>query len=117
MKETKGDGRKTNLCLPSDKRIMRYPWANVVLLILLIFQLVTGFLGLISGSENLRWILWLHGIGAYALVAILFWKATIILDVLDRIQRINLSHLAFIVLAGLLVIILATGSIWTFAGR
>lgn len=53
---------------------MRYPWANIVLLVLLIFQWVTGFLGLISGSENLRWILWLHGVGGYAMMAILFWN-------------------------------------------
>ncbi len=96
---------------------MRYPWANVVLLILLIFQLVTGFLGLISGSENLRWILWLHGAGGYAIAAISFWKGIIIFDVFNRIRRINLSRLVFIVLAGLLATILATGLIWAFAGR
>ena len=43
---------------------MRHPWVNTVLLVLLLAQLVTGFGGLLSGGEDFRWVLWLHGIEA-----------------------------------------------------
>jgi DMSO/TMAO reductase YedYZ molybdopterin-dependent catalytic subunit len=96
---------------------MRYPWANIALLILLVLQLTTGFLGLINGSENLRWILWLHGVAGYGIAAVLFWKGLIILDVFKRYKwRLNLPRLMFLVLTVLLLGILASGLIWTYAG-
>ncbi len=88
---------------------MRYPWVNAALLVLLFFQFVTGFFGLISGSENPKWILWLHGIGGYAIAVLILWKTRIIFDALDRVRRINLSRLGFLMLAALLTVILATG--------
>ncbi len=96
---------------------MRYPWVNAALLALLLFQLITGLFGLVSGTENLEWVLWLHGIGGYAIAVILLWKTRIIFDVLNRIRRIDLSRLGFLMLAALLIVILATGLIWIFGGR
>jgi len=96
---------------------MRFPWANTILLVLLIAQLVTGFVGLISGSENFRWVLWLHGIGGYAVVVILIWKGAIIFEALKRRRRPPLPRSGFIVLTLLVLAILATGWIWIIAGR
>jgi DMSO/TMAO reductase YedYZ molybdopterin-dependent catalytic subunit len=95
---------------------MRYPWANIALLILLVLQLVTGLLGLISGSANLRWVLWLHGVGGYAVAVVLIWKGAIILHAFSRRHSFDLPRLAFLILAGILLAILATGLVWTSTG-
>jgi hypothetical protein len=51
---------------------MKVPWANILLLLLLLVQTGTGYLGLLNNREQFNWVLWLHGIGAYALVLLLF---------------------------------------------
>jgi DMSO/TMAO reductase YedYZ molybdopterin-dependent catalytic subunit len=95
---------------------MRYPWVNTALLALTIFQVLSGFLGLVTGSQNLQWILRLHDIGGYAILVLLAWKGIIILDVFGRLRRLGLSNIAFIILTILLVLILATGIVWPFLG-
>lgn len=63
---------------------MKTPWANVVLLILILVQAVTGHFGMVNGRISRAWILWAHGIGAYALLVLLYWKGGIILDAMRR---------------------------------
>ncbi|NIM07101.1 MAG: hypothetical protein GTN65_16145, partial [Armatimonadetes bacterium] len=82
---------------------MRYPWANVALLLLLAVQLITGFFGFINGAEDTRWILWLHGIGAYAIAIVLLWKSAIVLDVYGRGAGLDWRRMAFAVMLILLV--------------
>ena len=96
---------------------MRYPWVNTALLVLLIAQLVTGCVGLVSGAEGYRWVLWLHGIGAYAVAVLLIWKGVIIFDAFARRRRPALPRLGFVVLTVLVLATLATGLIWIFGGR
>lgn len=95
---------------------MRFPWVNTILLLLVGLQIVTGYFGFTSGEEREAWLLWLHGIGAYAIVALLFWKGAVILDVYRRGKRWNLRRVAFAAMAGLLIIIILTGLLWTFYG-
>jgi DMSO/TMAO reductase YedYZ molybdopterin-dependent catalytic subunit len=95
---------------------MRFPWANTVLLLLVSLQIVTGYFGFTSGEKREAWLLWLHGIGAYAIVALLLWKAAIVLDVYRRRRPWNLRRVAFAIMAGLLIITLLTGLLWTFYG-
>jgi DMSO/TMAO reductase YedYZ molybdopterin-dependent catalytic subunit len=95
---------------------MRYPWANVALLFLLLLQLVTGYFGFVNGREDNRWLLWLHGIGAYAITVILFWKGQIVLGVYRRGTGLNTERLAFAVMAVLLLATLVAGLLWTFNG-
>ncbi|UCG26095.1 MAG: molybdopterin-dependent oxidoreductase [Chloroflexota bacterium] len=95
---------------------MRFPWANALLLFLIGLQAVTGYLGFTSGRETERWLLWFHGIGAYAIVIVLFWKGAIILDVYRRPGRWTTRRLAFAAMAVLLVVTLLTGLLWTFYG-
>lgn len=95
---------------------MRFPWVNVALLGLLVIQLVTGFLGLVNGSEAWHWVLALHDAVGYAVLLLLGLKALIIIDVLNRRPRLNLSRVAFLVLGGLLVLILGTGLVWPLVG-
>lgn len=96
---------------------MRYPWANTILLILLIAQLVTGFGGLISGSENFSWVLWLHGVGGYAAAILLYWKGAIIFfSVFKRRWKLTPAQLGFLILTLLLMAILVTGWFWSYGG-
>jgi hypothetical protein len=96
---------------------MKYPWANILLLTILATALLTGGLGLISGSQNLQWFLWLHAIAGYAAAVLLGWKAAIILHRWCLDQSLTLVRLGFIILVLLLITLLATGYIWTKAGR
>ena len=95
---------------------MRYPWANTILLALLMLQLLTGLGGLTSGSERFSWVLWLHGLGGYAVAVLLYWKGLIIFNVFSRRWRWRWDRVAFIGLTLLLVAILVTGWVWTNAG-
>ena len=95
---------------------MRYPWANLALLVLLALQLATGFWGLTSGAPASFWVLWLHGAGGYAVAVLLFWKGAIITGVFRRRRRWSLQRTVFLVLLGALLAILASGLIWTSAG-
>jgi DMSO/TMAO reductase YedYZ molybdopterin-dependent catalytic subunit len=95
---------------------MRFPWANTFLLLAILLQIVTGYLGFTSGRENERWLLWLHSIGAYAIVLVLLWKSSIILNVYRHKIRWNLQRVAFAIMAGLLILTLLSGLFWTFFG-
>lgn len=95
---------------------MPYPWANISLLLLLLLQLATGLGGLMSGAESFSWVLWLHGLGGYALALLLYWKGAIVFNVFKRRWRWSAGRAAFILLALLLLAILVTGWTWTNAG-
>ncbi len=95
---------------------MRYPWANIALLFLLIFQVITGFVGLITGSDAFQWILRLHDIGGYAVLVLLCWKGVIVVDAFRRQKRLNLARIAFVILTILLLVTLTTGLVWPVLG-
>ena len=95
---------------------MKVPWANILLLLLLLGQTGTGYLGLLNNREQFNWVLWLHGIGAYALVLLLFWKGNIILDALRRKKTWTWQRLVFLLTTFLLLLTLTLGLIWTFNG-
>ena len=95
---------------------MRFPWANIALLLLLVFQLITGFIGFTNGEVERRWLLWLHGIGAYAISLLILWKAAVIVNSFRRIKRWGLSRYSFVLLIFLLIATLLSGLIWTISG-
>lgn len=96
---------------------MRYPWANTILLVLVLGQLATGFGGLVNGSENRSLYLWIHGIGAYAIVLILFWKGSVVFNSLDHRRRMLLARVTFLIIAAFLLATLGSGLLWSFGGR
>jgi DMSO/TMAO reductase YedYZ molybdopterin-dependent catalytic subunit len=102
---------------PRREGTMRYPWANTALLLLLVAMVATGLVGLVSGEPAFGWALWLHGVGGYAMLAALVWKARIIGGVLRRRPALTPSRLAVLLLTGLLLATLATGYLWTYGGR
>lgn len=95
---------------------MRFPWANLTLLLLLLLQALTGYLGFTSGTGGRAWLLWLHGIGAYAIALVLLWKGAIIWNVASRGVRWRGERAAFLFMLLLLLLVLLLGIAWTFAG-
>ncbi len=95
---------------------MRYPWTNLALLLMLLLQVLTGYLGFRNGAPQRAWLLWAHGLGAYALVCLFLWKGPIIYHVYRRGRPWNIHRLAFVLLLFLLLATLGTGLAWTFTG-
>lgn len=95
---------------------MKFPWANVALLVFLVVLLVTGYFGFTNGRVAGEWLLWLHGIAAYGLMVLLFWKASIVLDAYRRKKTWTRARVVFAIMAGLLLLTLVLGLLWTFVG-
>jgi DMSO/TMAO reductase YedYZ molybdopterin-dependent catalytic subunit len=95
---------------------MKVPWANLLLLILLLAQAITGYLGFTNGRQTSAWILALHGIVAYGLVLLMFLKAAIIGDAWRRKKRWTGRRVGFVVVLLLLGLTLLSGLLWTFQG-
>ena len=82
---------------------MRHLWINVAILFLLTVELLTGIFGFANGHYDRRWILWIHGVGAYAIALALIWKGAVILDAFRRRRGLNLVRMAFALMLLLLV--------------
>lgn len=95
---------------------MKLPWVNLLLLFLLLAQAITGYFGFTNGREAAAWLLWLHGIIAYALVVLVFLKASIILDTWRRKKRWTGRRAGFVVTLVLLGLTMLLGLLWTFNG-
>jgi hypothetical protein len=63
--------------LRSNKAALNARAVNVAILLLLAFELATGFGSFLVGDPGGRWLFWLHRAGGLALVVLLIWKAGI----------------------------------------
>src|SRR5918998_2525385 len=63
--------------LRSDKAALNDRAVNVAILLLLAFELATGFGRFLVGDPGGRWLFWLHRAGGLALLVLLIWKAGI----------------------------------------
>jgi hypothetical protein len=97
-------------------RGIRFPWANLVLLLLLVVQLATGLAGLLGTGPPFRWAFWLHAIGAYGIVVLLFAKGTLVLHAIRRRPGLTQARVTLTVLVVLLLVVLVTGLVWITAG-
>jgi DMSO/TMAO reductase YedYZ molybdopterin-dependent catalytic subunit len=70
-----------------------------------------------AGSESLRPVLWVHGIAAYAILVLLWWKGAVIVGSFARRRVAKLPRVGFLVLTGLQLATLASGLYWVFFGR
>ncbi len=94
---------------------MRFPWANILLLTFLALELVSGFFGLTSGSENRAIHIQLHRIAGYGILITLVWKTANVLRSLEWDRPVP-ARTASIALSVLLIICLATGVAWSLVG-
>ena len=98
---------------------MRFPWANIALIVLVAAELATGYLGLTH--NNPEWIaaMHLHRIFGFAILALFIWKSRNILGSLKsgyNWRRSGREMLwSLILLAGLLIV-LGLGLAWSHLG-
>ena len=92
---------------------MKVPWVNLLLLLLLLAQTVTGYFGFTNGRESSAWILAMHGIIAYALLLLLFFKVDVISDAWRRKKRWTARRVGFVITLVLLALTLRLGLLWT----
>lgn len=96
---------------------MRYPWVNTLLLGFVSVALVSGYFGLTNGDPARAWVLWVHGVVAYAILAVLAWKGVIVWRSLRQNRIAGTPRMAFIAMAGLMMFVLGSGLVWANAGR
>jgi hypothetical protein len=101
----------------ADRRGLAYPWANLALLLFVALELASGLAGLLGQSAPFRAVSWLHAVGAYAIVALLLFKGTLVLHVLRRRPGLTQERVVLGLLVALLLTTLVTGLIWITAGR
>ena len=94
---------------------MVFPWANTLLLVLVLVELVSGLLGLLYGSVDEAALMATHRIAGYGIVAVLLWKVRNVLFSLRR-RRASAPRAATIALSVLLLATLALGLAWSWAG-
>ena len=85
---------------------MKYPWANVLILLLGGAELVTGYLALTSGTPQWVAALHVHRILGFGIVVLLIWKGqNILLRLLNpRLwRRLLLPYMASVLLLALLL--------------
>ena len=94
---------------------MRFPWANAILLILLLTEMVSGLLGLVTGSDDLAIFIQAHRVGGYGILLVLIWKAGNIAFSLRR-DRGGGPRAASLLLVAMLCASLALGFAWSLFG-
>jgi Oxidoreductase molybdopterin binding domain len=97
--------------------MVRYPWANTLLLVLVPAALVTGYLGLTNGHPGRAWILWLHATVAYGIVSISLWKVAVIRRSIERKPVSTSSRPLFLLMGYVTGFVLLTGIAWAWLGR
>ena len=94
---------------------MKNNWTNVLLAVLLAFELATGLFGLVSGGADRGFLLVLHNIGAFAIVAIAGWKVAIVAGSLRR-RSGGVARLASVTLSFLVLAAFGLGLAWSLNG-
>ena len=95
---------------------MRYPWANILLLLFIGVEMVSGFFGLTSGSEDRAIHMQLHRISGYGILTVLAWKVINVARSF-RWPRRKSVRLASLALAVVLVATLTLGLVWSVVGQ
>jgi hypothetical protein len=96
---------------------MPYPWVNTLLLGFVAVALPSGYFGLTNGDPGKAWILWLHAVAAYAIVAVASWKAVVVWRSLRIHPVIGTDRLTFVLMAAIFLFVVASGFTWAYAGR
>jgi hypothetical protein len=94
---------------------MTHPWANTLLLVFILAELVSGFFGLVSGSPDKAIFILAHRVSGYGILVVLVWKARNIRRSL-RWRRAAVPRTASLVLTTILAVTLLLGFAWSFIG-
>ena len=98
---------------------MKYPWANIFLLLLGAVELGSGYLALTNGTPEWVAALHVHRILGFAIVVLLIWKGRNILGRLAQRhlwRRFWLPYAASLLLLSLLLTALGLGLAWSHVG-
>ena len=98
---------------------MRYPWANILLVVLVVAELITGYLGLTHSQPAWFASMHVHRIMGFAILALFVWKSRNILGSVGSAHNWWVSGRAMlwslILLAGLLAV-MGLGLAWSHFG-
>ena len=94
---------------------MRHKWVNLILLTLVIGELITGAIGLMSGNARHEIVLQIHSVLGYSIIAVLGWKVLLALRSLKRPPRGRPRQVA-VLLSVLLLTALSIGVVWSAGG-
>ena len=94
---------------------MRYPWANILLLLFILADMLSGFFGLISGSEDRAIYIQAHRVSGYGILAVLAWKVANIARSFKWPKK-KPVRIASLALALVLVVTLSLGLVWSIFG-
>ena len=98
---------------------MRFPWANVALIALFSFELLTGYLGLTHSNPEWVAAMHLHRITGFAILALFIWKSRNIISSFTVRRNWQVSPetmvLSTVLLLGLLTV-LGLGLAWSHLG-
>ncbi len=95
---------------------MKHPWVNILILVFVTVEFISGFWGLVSGSRDEAVFIIIHRIAGYGLVVLLAWKVAVILFALRNRKRGRMERTGSLVLFALLIVTLALGFTWSAAG-
>ena len=94
---------------------MRYPWANILLLLFILSDMLSGFFGLISGSEDRAIYIQVHRVSGYGILAVLAWKVANIARSFKWPKK-KPVRIASLALAVVLIVTLGLGLVWSIFG-
>ncbi len=94
---------------------MRHKWVNLILLTLVLGELVTGAIGLMSGNMQNEIVLQAHSVLGYSIIAVLAWKVALAVRSLKRPPRGRPRNIA-VLLSALILIALSIGVVWSVGG-
>ena len=95
---------------------MRFAWANTLLLVFIVAELVTGFFALTAGGtrDNAAFIA-VHRVSGYGILFILVWKLRVVFSSL-RLPGSRAPRYASIFLLSTLLMTLSSGLAWSLLG-
>ena len=98
---------------------MRFPWANIALIVLFVAELLTGYLGLTHSNPEWIGAMHLHRIFGFAILALFLWKSRNILGSLRTRRNWHVARGTMVssiaLLAGLLIVV-GLGLAWSHLG-
>ena len=96
---------------------MRHSWSNALLVVFIAAELVSGALGLVSGSAGQDHYIQAHRFAGYGLLAVIGWKvAQVAYSLRRRRRRIGGPRAVSIVLAAVFTLAMALGLWWSVVG-